>query len=1139
MNLQAALERLKAAENDLGRRALVTADIAVAAHEPAVKNALNAAAVPHWFDHRILKCLLGTKSRAAAALVTKLSRLPMVEPYGTGRRWNVHESARLALRRRLAREDPGEFRTISARAARCFVGDDASSRIEVVYHLLSADPPEAVSELDRLWKEWHIARCNEPLEGLAAALDDFRLTVPDVSLANAASLVFLVLIRRDRLPPVEAEQLARAAVRQLNAVGHEWCEATAREVLGDILEKQRRLPEALEEYEASKQTRLRLIERDRGNINWQGDLSRVHKRIGHVYQAQDQPANALREYHASRLNRIVSAFGWFLKGTVQEDACTVLLCKELKGGSIRSLAVSFVQPATVEAAVRAVRLARAHSDPKTTGILLVVESPDDSARLQRRMRSPVSVSTMPALAQQATGLDTYAASMRADHQLVLVEEAYVQPVVGIAEGVPLEGKKLDDIVLDWLAGQDKGELWVLGDFGMGKTWFTRHFASVLLQRGKDSRAMDLVPVLVPLRDFTTRPIVDQLVTFLEGRGARLVGGADTLNWMIDEGRLLFILDGVDEAFVSFLEIQRYVNRRCHLLVTCRTHYFERIADYRRELMLDSPSQRPVKLFYTLGFDKERIIKFFQESGRANSTIVEATLTRYPELADLARRPLFLKMLVATLQDRDPHRVPTSADAYEEHIQRALELRWHGRPSKQQALKCLRGALESLAWRGQCSTPRKITFDRRDLRETALAEARKTGMSHGLFDLETALRAEAILVRTPTDKFAFGHLSFQEYLAALRLSRMSKTLTAKMIGTNIHKEDWREVLWLYASVVQDASLVLDACLNYRGPPKKVAECLFLAARSLEAARRGRHPRAAELGDRLMALFKGEQSRAYAFLHQIYQAIRRMGEGGKETLRRHLGKSSDHQVRRRCILTFYESFGHDAFAEVLPYLDSEKAGYWHVRWHAAEVVAEVAEKTDLRHLKKYADDRDVLVRGNVRWAFSRHRAARKTGLDLDLPLLDALKRNVCYGENIDIQAHSALLLGRCVRVSKLSQTSVEEIGRILAGFLSDQQSHWRGYVARALHELGWADAVPVLCSYVADGNDDEIWLKYAVDAIKELATSQHAENVRMAADAMKSKTALSVLHAELDFLAARLALAGEPAAGEVTPRRLSHQ
>ena len=151
----------QAAQGDPAKLALATVDLAYPAladaERTALKESLEAAAIPHWCDEAILAALLGISAEESAVRLARLRRLSVVEPFPArgSNAVNVHEAARLALRKAMADDPDGRFRTLSARAVMYFRDDPtAAGRIEWIYHLLCADPELGATQLEKLDREW-------------------------------------------------------------------------------------------------------------------------------------------------------------------------------------------------------------------------------------------------------------------------------------------------------------------------------------------------------------------------------------------------------------------------------------------------------------------------------------------------------------------------------------------------------------------------------------------------------------------------------------------------------------------------------------------------------------------------------------------------------------------------------------------------------------------------------------------------------------------------------------------------------------------------------------------------------------------------------------------------------------------------
>jgi len=303
VNHAETIKRLQTAKDDPEKLTLATVDI-VTAQEPSLRTALEVAAVPHWFDTRILSQLLEAEETTASQWVDQLRSLPMVEAFPAHNGWNVHETTRLALRNWLRRQEPERLEKLSAKASKCLAGADPARVVEAIYHNLLASPDEAADELERVRSEWSNAGRYESLQILGVALREL-LTPGFLSpVARARSLLSFVLIRRGELPLAESERMARESVDLFQQVGSCIGEVDARDLLGDILRVRGQLEEALSEFKKWQQIVTRWRKQEPDNPHWQRELSVSHGKIADILLAQGKGPSALLEYEAARNIRV-------------------------------------------------------------------------------------------------------------------------------------------------------------------------------------------------------------------------------------------------------------------------------------------------------------------------------------------------------------------------------------------------------------------------------------------------------------------------------------------------------------------------------------------------------------------------------------------------------------------------------------------------------------------------------------------------------------------------------------------------------------------------------------------------------------------------------------------------------------------
>ena len=160
------LARLQAASSDEEREWLVL-EMSLNNLEPAVRDAVWAAAVPHWFDEPFLAALLDDGALDPSGFMQTqfagLTGLSFIEPF-PGRGHNVHERTRELLLARLWRDDRARYRELNHRAAQD--QNETHWRVETIYHQLSADESEAVDTFKNQGIDWYNSFEYEKLEVL-------------------------------------------------------------------------------------------------------------------------------------------------------------------------------------------------------------------------------------------------------------------------------------------------------------------------------------------------------------------------------------------------------------------------------------------------------------------------------------------------------------------------------------------------------------------------------------------------------------------------------------------------------------------------------------------------------------------------------------------------------------------------------------------------------------------------------------------------------------------------------------------------------------------------------------------------------------------------------------------------------------
>ncbi|MET8503433.1 pentapeptide repeat-containing protein [Streptomyces sp. NPDC004787] len=155
---------------------------------------------------------------------------------------------------------------------------------------------------------------------------------------------------------------------------------------------------------------------------------------------------------------------------------------------------------------------------------------------------------------------------------------------------------LDGYVAGWLQEPTKRHLSVLGEFGMGKTWFALHLAGEMARGWRDAKRRGVprprIPLLIPLRDYAKQTTVQGLLSeFFFNKHKINLRSYDVFRVLNRMGRLLLIFDGFDEmaaradrhtVIANFWELAGAVEPGAKVLLSSRKEHF-RSAEEAREL----------------------------------------------------------------------------------------------------------------------------------------------------------------------------------------------------------------------------------------------------------------------------------------------------------------------------------------------------------------------------------------------------------------------------------------------------------------------------------------------------------------------------------------------------------------------------
>lgn len=226
---------------------------------------------------------------------------------------------------------------------------------------------------------------------------------------------------------------------------------------------------------------------------------------------------------------------------------------------------------------------------------------------------------------------------------------------------------LGHYVRSWLDDDAKEHLSILGEFGMGKSWFSLHFAWTVAQEWRAAKASGRkrprLPLVIPLRDYAKAVSLESLFSeFFFRKHEILPGGYGVFEALNRMGRLLLIFDGFDEMAArvdrqaminNFWELARAVVPGSKVLLTCRTEHFPEAREGRdvlsarlvastQALSGEPPQFEVVEL---QPFDDEQVGELLD---RLTTGPTKDAILQNQDLVDLMRRPVMADLVLSAL-----------------------------------------------------------------------------------------------------------------------------------------------------------------------------------------------------------------------------------------------------------------------------------------------------------------------------------------------------------------------------------------------------------------------------------------------------------------------------------------------------------
>ncbi|CAM2065734.1 SUMF1/EgtB/PvdO family nonheme iron enzyme [Sulfidibacter corallicola] len=369
-------------------------------------------------------------------------------------------------------------------------------------------------------------------------------------------------------------------------------------------------------------------------------------------------------------------------------------------------------------------------------------------------------------------------------------------------------RPLDDL----LNFDDHRHFLIKGDPGSGKSTFLKYTAYRMLT----NEASPCHPILLELKDFadwldlSDKPATaDSLLLWAEAELTSFGISRETLAKESQAGRLCWLLDGLDEVFVpeKRLAVAKILGQfnHCHgeaarVLITTRPHAWAQ-AGIQEALCL-AGRVAPLLSLSQAG-QRKLLIKWFEGASPNQGEDLQKNLARraggHPRIREMMENPLLLTV-IATIFHAGKNLPEYRVELYERAIDVLLTRRFgheaeHQNSERVPITRGLRRVARAMYEHNRVrSVPHELFVSwfrsTHDDEEKAAALVRRIGARSGF------LRA-----RGEPPEYAFSHLGFQEYLAALGFAAEADPFA--VLEKHLDQGAWEEVILLTGAYLAKA------------------------------------------------------------------------------------------------------------------------------------------------------------------------------------------------------------------------------------------------------------------------------------------------------------------------------------------------
>jgi len=257
-----------------------------------------------------------------------------------------------------------------------------------------------------------------------------------------------------------------------------------------------------------------------------------------------------------------------------------------------------------------------------------------------------------------------------------------------------EIKPIDVYINELLNKEGKNHMFILGEYGTGKTSISRKFAHDLAIKYRKDWKRHRIPIILNLKDYSKKMGIDQILIDLLFRKHNLKNFTyDKFQEMNTNGNFLLIFDGFDEmasrvdsntTIANLNEINKWAKpQKSKIIITSRTEYFKEKEDALEILKEKEDSYVTIddgpkfEILYIEKFNEEKIKQYLKKKLPNKWKEYYKNIQQIYDLMELAHRPILLDMITKSLPQLIERKEKTNAsklyDVYVDHwLKRDIE-----------------------------------------------------------------------------------------------------------------------------------------------------------------------------------------------------------------------------------------------------------------------------------------------------------------------------------------------------------------------------------------------------------------------------------------------------------------------------------